>query len=78
LNEINTLQRYFSSKKAPMKFGKDDAQNKLRAHFQSFEDSITALEENGVNNAKSLTLFEYRSKVAYYIKRIEESKKNNP
>jgi len=61
-----------------MKFGKDDTNNKLRQHYRDFEDSVTALEENGVNNAKALTVYEYRAKVAFYLKRAEEIKNTPP
>ncbi len=58
----------------PMSFNPIDPANVLISAENSFEEVCATLQENGVNEPKQLTEFEFYSRLRYYEKKFKAQK----
>jgi hypothetical protein len=73
--ELLELQRYFILQQKPNKFNPYDEDNILAQMERNFEDTCAVMQENGIANPKALTEFEFYSRLTYYEKKYNESKR---
>lgn len=66
IDEIQKLSKWFLEHNKPKSFNPYDKNNSLITQEQEFENMVVALEENGIKDIYSLTVFEFYSKVKYF------------
>lgn len=69
LAEITRHSEWFLDHNKPKNFNPYNKENELIRHEQEFQSMCAALEENGVKDAKELTVFEFYSRISYYDKK---------
>lgn len=69
LDEITKHSIWFLDHNKPKSFNPYNKDNELIRHEQEFQSMCAALEENGVKDAKELTVFEFYSRISYYDKK---------
>jgi hypothetical protein len=63
---------YFLESNKPKNFNPFDAGNVLIRQEQEFQAMCAALEENGVKDAKCLSVYEFYSRVKYFEKKAKK------
>lgn len=63
---------YFLEQGAPKSFNPFNNENELVRSDQQFEAMCAALEENGVKDAKEMTVFEFYSRCKYFEKKSKK------
>lgn len=72
LAEITKHSEWFLDRNKPKSFNPYNKENELIRHEQEFESMCAALEENGVKDAKELTVYEFYSRISYYDKKANK------
>ena len=72
MSELIKYADYFLEVNKPKDFAPYNSDNVLIAQEQEFESMVASLEENGVNNAGNLTVFEFYSRIKFYEKRSKK------
>jgi hypothetical protein len=75
--ELEELERYFLYHNTPMNFNPYDDTNIIMSNERSFEDICVVLEEQGVQEPKRLTEFEFNSKLQYFEKKFKRMEDGN-
>lgn len=69
--EIIKCSDYFLESNKPKNFNPYQENDIIRME-QEFESMCTALEENGITNAKDMTVYEFYSRVKYFEKKSKK------
>lgn len=72
LDEILRYADFFLEVNKPKNFNPFDTNNDLIIQEQEFEAMCAALEENGVKDAKGMTVFSFYSRILYYDKKAKK------
>ncbi len=69
LTEIIRYSNWFLDHNKPKSFSPMNKENDLIKQEQEFESMCAALEENGVKDAKDMTVYQFYSRIKYYEKK---------
>lgn len=70
----NRIIEYFLQKSKPHIFDPHDENCVVFMYDREIEELCISMEENGINNPKDLTVFEFYSRIRYYEKKAIELK----
>lgn len=74
-DRLNVLKEYFLNQNRPHKFNPYEADNILMTLEQTFEELVNTMQENGSIDPKSMTEFEWYSKIRFLDKKYKEMEK---
>lgn len=71
---LKQIADYFLNMSKPKCFNPYSEDNILIAEEKEFEEICNSMEDNGVNNVRESTVFEFYAKVQYLEKKIQKMK----
>lgn len=74
LDELLRIKDFITGGISPKNFNPFDPHNDLLKHEKDFEGLVSSLEEAGIHGVKSMTVFEFYSRMEYFEKKNSKNK----